>query len=202
MNQKSLDEIFEDLKYKRNCSGCNLENDPNEPFVIKPEGKVKVVVITESPWIKPDLEEVLSIVNIPTFVYLYTLFNGKFFPKENATVYWTHTCKCPLKNVSKGNPIRTCTEAYLNSELLAIEPELVVAVGVNALRFFSKNLKLIDTIFAQRNGIFQRVSVNHLSFKLIVVPHPSRRNRIWNLHSDELIEIFKVVRKEISKYLS
>ena len=159
------------------------------------------MVITESPWIKPEIEEVLSIANIPTFVYLYTLFNCKFNPKENATVYWTHTCKCPLKGESKANPIRTCTEAYLKSELLAIKPELIVAVGVNALRFFSKDTNLTDSILSQKEGTFQKITLNGHSFEMIVVPHPSGQNRLWNTHSKELIETFKTIREEIRKFI-
>ena len=103
-----------------------------------------------------------------------------------------------MKFITNQNKMNTLN---LKSELLTIEPELVVVVGDNALKFFLKDTNLTDAILAQKNGTFQKRTLNNHSFELLVVPHPSRRSRLWNTHSKELIETFITIRKEIQSFL-
>jgi len=177
-----------------------------KPLVIKPdnENRIKVVVVTESPWkITWDIDLITSITNIPTFTYLYCLLSGEFRPKEKANVYWTHICKCPLKNVAssmKKRAIRFCSKTYLKDEIETVNPKLIVAVGASALSFFAKEtgdkrLKggLRKVFLNQSNGIYNGVRLGSTVFSLAIAPHPSRRSRFWNTPPKEMVKIFKEV---------
>lgn len=181
-------------------------------MIIRPdnENRIKVVVVTESPWeIIWDVDLITSITNIPTFTYLYCLLGGEFRPKENANVYWTHACKCPLKNVAssmKKRAIRFCSKTYLKDEIEAVNPKLVVAVGVSALSYFAretggKRLRggLRKVFLNQSNGIYNEVRLGSAVFSLAIAPHPSRRNRFWNRPPKEMVKVFKEVIKDIKE---
>lgn len=203
--------VIEGIEKREKCSGCPLLKEGRRPLVIKPssEDRLKAVVVTESPWeIEWDIDLVTSIANIPTFPYLYCLLGGEFRPVENANAYWTHTCKCPLKNISKkkNKAIRFCSKAYLRDEIEAVNPKLVIAVGRSALKFFrretgGRRLKknLTEVFLNQSKGIYDGVQLGSAVFSLAVAPHPSRKSRLWNKPPKEMIQAFKQIIEDIKQ---
>ena len=200
--------VIDGIEKRKKCSGCPLLREGRRPLVIKPssEDGVKAVVVTESPWeIEWDIDLVTSIANIPTFPYLYCLLGGEFRPVENANTYWTHTCKCPLKNIpQKNKAIKFCSKAYLRDEIEAVDPKLVIAVGGSALKFFARETgdrrlrgKLTEVFLNQSKGIYDGVQLGSAVFSLAVAPHPSRKSRLWNKPPKGIIQIFKQVIEDI-----
>ena len=210
----NLIEVIEEITSQRKCTKCPLK-ESRKPLVIKPHpmSAIKAVVITESPWqCVEDIEQLTSIANIYTFPYLYCLLSGNFRPRENANTYWTHTCKCYLKGTSpqeRKKAIKICSEAYLQSEIEAVQPKLVVAVGNSALTYFARQTrdnrlqgKLTNVFLKQADGIFKNVKLGSANFSLAVVPHPSGKNRFWNKMPQGAVQAFKRIIKNIKEEIS
>ena len=206
--------VIEEISSEKRCVGCPLKGK-RKPLVIEPypTDGIKVVVVTESPWeYVENIELSTSIANVPTFPYLYCLLDGKFKPREEANAYWTHTCKCYLKGISlteRKKAIKICSEAYLKSEIEAVQPKLVVAVGKSALSYFAratqdKRLKgrLTRVFLNQANGIYEGVRLGSATFSLAVVPHPSGKNRFWNELPQGTLQAFKRIIKDIKEKIS
>ena len=191
--RSTLGSVLDWIEGRGGCASCPLYDMGRRPLVVKPssEARVKAVVVTESPW-EPgwDVDVATSIMNIPTFPYLYCLFRGMFRPREDANVYWTHVCKCPLKNVKpleKRRAMSFCSKTYLKAEIEAAKPLLAVAVGRSALSYFAREtgdsrLKagLEKAFLNQTGGIYEGVRLGSATFSLAVAPHPSGKSRFWN----------------------
>ncbi|MEM2578598.1 MAG: hypothetical protein QXV88_06935 [Candidatus Bathyarchaeia archaeon] len=107
--------VIEEIKSQARCEGCPLYGK-RYPSIIEPypSGGLSVVVVTESPWENiNEVEDAVSVYNVPTFPYLYCLLGGSFRPRESANSYWTHVCKCHLKGASSGEK-----RSEINSRLL------------------------------------------------------------------------------------
>jgi len=209
-----LGPVLDWIEGRGGCTRCPLSGVGRGPLIIRPDSEVgvKAVVVTESPW-EPDwdVDVATSIVNIPTLPYLYCLFGGGFRPREDANVYWTHVCKCPLKNVKPSDRKRAmnfCSKAYLKAEIEATKPLLAVAVGRSALSYFAKETgdsrlkKGLEEVFLkQAEGIYEDVRLGSATFSLAVVPHPSGKSRFWNKPPKEARQAFKRVMQDIERIL-
>ncbi|MBC7130918.1 hypothetical protein H5T51_06855 [Candidatus Bathyarchaeota archaeon] len=209
-----LIQVIEEIASQRKCTECPLK-ESRKPLVVKPRpiSAIKAVVVTESPWqYVEDIERLTSIANVYIFPYLYCLLSGNFRPRENANTYWTHTCKCYLKGTSpqqRKRAIEICSEAYLRSEIEAVQPKLVVAVGNSALKYFARQTRdnrlrgeLTNVFLKQANGIFENVKLGSANFSLAVVPHPSGKNRFWNKMPLGTVQTFKQIIKDIKEVIS
>lgn len=198
--------IWEKIRAKSKCQGCPLEKE-GEPLIIEPEelNKMHIMVITEGPNRRTDREFLTSIANHPTFTSLFSLFGGSFKPeKDSADVYWTHIRKCFINGNAKSGrrALKPCSNAYLEDEIEALEPKLIVAVGKSSLDFLSKydsrlKGKLNEVFKQQTEDIFNGVKIGSVSLDIAIVPHPSGLNRFWNKPPVETLEILMTVRKRI-----
>lgn len=205
--------VIGEIRARARCSSCLLLGR-RRPLVIepRPRGSITVIAVTESPREDiSDVEDAVSIYNVPIFPYLYCLLSGEFRPREDANAYWTHVCKCCLKGIKPREGRRAmeaCSDAYLKSEVEAVKPRLVVAVGAPALKFFSEatgdgRLRggLREVFRGQINGIYGDVKLGSARFSLAVAPHPSGRSRLWNRLDEEDKMAFKRVISEIKVIL-
>jgi len=186
------------------------------------------MVVTEGPNRYEPIKFLASCANLPTYPYLYTLFRGKFRPVgSDANVYWTHVRKCFLdglqsvarKELRKGTKedvekarremarkaLRKC-KGYLEYEVKAVRPKLILAVGREAwkaLRRGSKDQRLrrrLEEVFeVQLKGPLRGVDVFGVTVDLAVVPHPSGRNRFWNNPPSNTPEILNSISEAIIK---
>jgi uracil-DNA glycosylase len=190
-----IEELSRIWKEIENCPRSDCPLHPPRPLLLKPGRSVNVMVITEGPNRPLEPGAIASLANHPTFTLLQAMFQGKFKPRsEQATAYWTHVRKCFLRdsqrNVSeedKQKASRICEE-YLEGELKALRPRLVVAVGDHARKFFGRydsELKRSGLLEVFRSCNPKPMDVDKFSFELIILPHPSGRNAWWG---DKLIE--------------
>ena len=166
------------------------------------------MVITEGPNRYEPIKFLASCANLPTYPYLYTLFRGKFRPVgSDANVYWTHVRKCFLdgKQSMVRKASRKCRQ-YLEYEVKALEPRLILAVGKSAFKALragsrDKRLKrqLKDAFKKQLRGPFKDVNIFGVKVDLAVLPHPSGRNRFWNKPPKETPEILNTISEAILK---
>lgn len=143
--------------------------------------------------------------NLLKITFLFSLFGGSFKPeKDSANVYWTHVRKCFINgNVESGRrALKPCSNAYLEDEIEALKPKLIVAVGKSSLDFLSKydsrlKGKLNEVFIQQTEDIFNGVKIGSVSLDIALVPHPSGLNRFWNKPPAETLEILMTVRKRL-----
>ena len=195
--------VWQKIRSKAKCQGCPLEKEGGRPLIIKPAtvNKIQVMVVTEGPNRRTDKEFITSIANHPTCTFLSALFCGRFQPEgASANVYWTHVRKCFINgNVKQGRKaLKTCSNAYLESEIKALKPRLILSVGKKALKFlarYDKRLegKITDVFKVQHKGIFKGVRVDGFSFDVAVVPHPSGLNLFWNNPPKETLKILQII---------
>jgi len=201
-----LQTVWEKIGSKAKCQGCPLKKE-GEPLIIEPEGlsKIHIMVITEGPNRRTDREFLTSIANHPTFTFLFSLFGGNFKPeKDSANTYWTHVRKCFINgNVESGRrALKPCSNSYLEDEIEALKPKLIVAVGKSSLDFLSKydsrlEGKLNEIFKQQTEDIFNGVKIGSVNLDIAVVPHPSGLNRFWNKPPPETLEILLSIRKRM-----
>ena len=195
--------VWQKIESKVKCQGCPLEKESGRPLIIKPArvNKVQVMVATEGPNRKADKKFLTSIANHPTYTFLSALFSGRFQPEgASANVYWTHVRKCFINGNAKGGrkALRPCSNTYLESEIKALKPKLILSVGNEALKFLSrydKRLKgkITDVFKTQDKGIFKEVSIDDFRLDVAVVPHPSGLNRFWNNPPKETLKILQSI---------
>jgi|GEM_PF-3784630 len=170
------------------------------PLIINPyPHKPKVMVITEAPQFPR-----IDIENFYTFdmgTFLLELFKGKFYPRgKNANVYWTHYQKCPKYNTLK----EECADHWLPYEILFFKPELIIAVGNRVKKWLKKYIENSAKLeYFESHELTLRFSNKHKNLhkcKIIVIPHPSGRNRYWNNYQ-EIKEKFFSARNAIMKFI-
>ncbi len=227
MNMDLLRKIWEDIRNRARCDSCPLKDEKIEPLIFEPDREVKVMVITYGPNRIESKGVIASLANHPTYTYLSALFGGNFRPEENATAYWTHLRKCFIKDEkgnllipnSSGKPLNKkeeiklegdidkkareiCTKVYLKEEIEAVQPELILAVGreaVNFLKSISEDDRLSKTdlsgIFLDQKGMLNNVKLNMgLTVNVAVVPHPSGKSRFFvNPSPEEKEKIAKIL---------
>ena len=213
---RKIKEIWRDIRGKAKCGDCPLK-DKSYPLLFEIKKNVRVMVITEGPNEEACKDFIASIANHPTFTFLYSLFKGRFKPcGENVNVYWTHLRKCFLKIGEKPNQqdytedsykaLKICSEAYLLDEIKALKPKLIISVGDKAKNFFSQYItklrrkKLREAVFKD-GGIFYNINITEITFNLIIVPHPSGRNKLWTELPSNAREVIEKISEEIVKYL-
>ncbi len=211
MNRKKLEDVWRTIKRKKKCGDCPLHLHM-KPLIMKAEGSVRGMVITEGPNREEDPKNIASFGTHPTYTFLYTLFSGKAkFLGKNANVYWTHLRKCFLRNgedrrSDAQKTLGPCTENYLEEEIQAVKPRFIVAVGRKALKFFVKHddrlSKKIEDVVFRKKGKFPNVKLNDLRFNLFVLPHPSGLNQSWVDLPPNAYEILEKIRKGLSNSLS
>ena len=95
-----------------------------------------------------------------------------------------------------------CTKVYLKEEIEAVQPELILAVGreaVNFLKSISEDYRLSKTdlsgIFLDQKGMLNNVKLNMgLTVNVAVVPHPSGKSRFFvNPSPEEKEKIAKIL---------
>jgi len=189
------------------CSHCPLR--PCRLLLLKPESldAVRAMVITEGPNRPEPVEVLVSPLNHPTFTFLYTIFSGNFRPVgHDANVYWTHVRKCFLSNggFSEGREAMRLCQNYIQHEILALKPKLIVTVGASALKAIYKMSsdkrirgKLESAFLRQQDKIYREVEVGNVKFDLAVLPHPSGRNTFWNNPPREGLNALRNVMKSI-----
>lgn len=210
MNKKKLKDVWQTIKRKKKCRGCPLLKMPQ--LIMKANGPVKGMVITEGPNKEEKDKHIASFGNHPTYTFLYTLFSGKAkFICHNANVYWTHIRKCFLTNKKdKRNDdkkaLRLCRKYYLEEEIQALKPKFIVAVGRKALQFFRRHdYRLsgnLENVVFRKKGIFENVKLGDLCFRLVVLPHPSGRSRVWANLSSKDYNILEEIRENLDASLS
>jgi len=206
--------VWREIENKKYCEDCPLKD--SYPLLFKPTRNVEVMVITEGPNKEASKEVIASIANHPTYNFLYALFQGKFKPlNEEANVYWTHLRKCFLKIGEEPNrrdytedryqAMRKCSKMYLMKEIKALKPKLIVAVGNKAKNFLSKYAtelkKKLEEIVFKEGGIFNNIKIEEITTNLIIVPHPSGRNRLWVDLPKNAKDTLEKISQEIVKYL-
>lgn len=211
MSVKELEDFWKSIN-KEECNKCPLK-DMKPPLIMKINDLVKVIVITEGPNQKGKAECIASFGNHPTYTFLYTLFNGKAeFLGNDANVYWTHVRKCFLKDGKKNKSKEDAKKAlkicrtYLKKEIKALKPKVIVVVGGEALKFFKsyasqlKGKELKEMVF-EDGGVFKNVIINGEQYKLVVVPHPSGRSRIWQNLSPKDFKTLEKIRENLKHSL-
>jgi len=212
LGHASLREVLESIGKK--CSDCPLSEERAWRLVlIKPASKnIRAMVVSESPGGRAgEVERLVSAANVPTFPYIYTVTGGLFAPLE--CDYWTHVCKCYLKDVDhsvKRKAISVCSGSYLRAEVEAARPRLILAVGEAALKFFAKEAedkrlkgRLIEVFRRQaEEGVYRGLRVGSASFSLTVLPHPSGRSRFWNRLMDKDLKAFNRVVGDVKAILT
>ena len=209
MSTKKLQTVWHSIENKKKCNDCLLIN--MDPLIMKINEPVKVMVITEGPNRQQQVKNIASLGNHPTYTFLYTLFSGKAkFRGKEPNVYWTHVRKCFLgnkehtKNEEK-KALRLCRKVYLEEEIEALKPTLIVAVGCEALKFFQQSDsrlegRLTDIVF-DRKGVFGKAGFNDPYFRLVVVPHPSGRNRAWVNLPDNAYDVLRKIQSTLKRSL-
>ena len=185
------------------CSNCPLKK--NELLLLNPKNidSIKIMTVTEGPNKREPIEIITSFANHPTFTFLFSLFKGNYNPiGENANVYWTHVRKCFLQEdkTSEKGAGRLC-EKYLQDEISALKPSLIVAVGKSAYRAITGDkTKLLDVIQKERTNTLIH-QTDEIRCELAVLPHPSGLNVFWNDISIETFKTLTVIQKRILKYV-
>ena len=209
-----IEHIWNFITNYKYCDDCPLRGI-SKPILLKFKDRVNVMVITEGPNEEADPEFIASIANHPTFTFLQAIFQGRLHVLgEKANAYWTHMRKCFIKTKSgqrlisrksEGRALRICSRSYLLSEIKCVKPKLIVAVGRRAANFFSKyDYRLagrIEELVFKGGGIFDKVAIEGLATKIIVVPHPSGRSTIWTNLPENAREVIERISQEIVESL-
>jgi len=193
VSRVEIRELWQQIENRKRCNKCPLK-DKSRPLLFKPKNRVRVLVVTEGPNEEAEPDFIASIANHPTFTFLQALFRGKFQPiGEEANVYWTHLRKCFLKignkrvcnSADEDKALKNCSSQYLEKEINAVKPKLILAVGGKAtwfLRSISKDRRLrgnLKNLIFEKGGIFNNVKIGEAVFDVCVVPHPSGKNTSW-----------------------
>lgn len=203
----NLTSVWNQIENKTKCKGCSLEHPKYRPLVIKiPRPEItRVTVITEGPNRRTDEKFLASIANHPTFTFLYAIFGGKFRPiGASANAYWTHVRKCFINSDTKKGQaaIGTCSRAYLEDEIVAFKPKLILSVGKEALHFLSRydyrlHGNLTRVFLKQTKEIFRDVEIKEVRANIAVMPHPSGLNRFWNEPPNKTLKILRKIKRRI-----
>jgi hypothetical protein len=167
-----INEVLSEIKSKKRCNGCKKFNE-HDPIIFEPKRKhVKVMVISESPvrlkmpesensykMSDPKFRQYAWSSANPLYLFLSYVFNGRFNSRE--AIYWTHYMKC-YPGTGKGKHLYdNCAHHYLDDEIKAVGPELIIAVGKKTENYLKEN----------------RI---HNEIECIFFPHPSGQNRrLW-----------------------
>lgn len=147
-----LQGLIESIKGKKGkCEQCCLKS--RLPLLFCPNRSVEVMVVTQGPNGPYTMEasefEVAQIKKVTLFLmnrsmypFLYTLFSGQFRPDgdvegEASTAYWTHMRKCFVEG-EKLSALNLCSKSYLETEIRAIRPQLILSIGGRATNFFAR----------------------------------------------------------------
>lgn len=217
MNMKALEQVWGEIENWGRCGDCPLKGNTYKHLLFKPCHPVSVMVVTEGPNRVENKEFIASLANHPTFTYLTALAGGEFTPEgEGANVYWTHVRKCfvqdetgqPLTDDVKGALESCWATKYLDDEIAAVRPKLIVAVGGKAKDFLGKyNSKLYGTLegvlkIQAKSNQPMEVNINGFSTMAAVVPHPSGRSFFWKRPPPETKKVLEMVRGEFLKIIA
>ncbi len=190
---------FEQLAQKaKGCRECQLwENRTN---VVFGEGEIdsRVMLIGEAPGRREDaqgrpfvgragqlLDEVLHSAGI-----------------NRPEMYITNIVKCrpPQNRNPHAREISTCTQLYLNEQLIFMQPRILVTMGNFATTYIlEKYGQRVDSISKIHGQVLQLSSLSH-SFLVIPVYHPAAA--IYNPElKDSLEHDFTLIKKQIISHI-
>lgn len=102
----------------------------------------------------------------------FEIFREKFLE----LFYWTHYQKCfpGINNKTGGHkqPKAQCAKKYLKKEIIAAEPEYIIAMGSKAIKFVTGK-SLLDSILQNENN---SVLLAGRMVPVISITHPSNAN--------------------------
>jgi hypothetical protein len=113
--------------------------------------------------------------------------------------YWTHYQKCfPGTNKHGHNqPKNICVEKYLTSEIEAFKPELIICMGIHAIRYVTGEKELLDAI--SKNGE-KSFMISGKEIPVISITHPSNANGHKRKPQYKYAETIKLIHDVISGY--
>lgn len=184
---------------KRDVSAC--------PLVMKPLPTQKVMLITRDPSNVANLKQTISGKENPFFVkkILGIFFEGyttnrfeHFAGLFERNIYWTHFAKCYPGKTSRGHkqPNEVCAEEYLNKEIEAVGPELLILVGGHAIEYVTGR-KQLEAISRNDN---EHKEVNGKQVRVISLTHPSGANGSKYNPKYKFKETIALIQDEIEKY--
>jgi hypothetical protein len=194
MDKKRLDDINKQII---NCPNIKIKNptcsrDPDAvPLVMEPKKTQRILLITRDP-------SNIANKNMTLLGWENTFFRNHILPifykeydktkaKKNRNyfegfkelfsiiTYWTHYSKCfPGIDVS-GNHIKpngTCSNLYLNNEILVVSPEYIILAGKDAHEFIMKT----PTLEAINLNGTNYLNICNGPVPVICLTHPSNAN--------------------------
>lgn len=223
MTFNTIDRLIDEIEKCNDdkCRGC-----PEYKWFFKPERKVKIMVISESPrpYKKAEIDnDGNCIANgskcINSRSWIWKLFKNlfgenNFHPAgENATLYWTHYQKC----TKTGNNLNThCKKKFLDNEfeLLEKDPklktvELIIGIGTTyagksiCKKFAQFGIKMKKILIDGKN-LTLGLKPTTINGKIIaILPHPSGVNRNWNKSDfkEQGTKLINLVKEKILKIL-
>jgi len=145
--------------------------------------------------ILPILFEDYNLKNAKKDRDFFNIYREKFLD----IFYWTHYQKCfPGISGTGGHkqPKNKCAKTYLNMEIIASEPEYIIAMGSHAIEFVTEK-KLLDSIKMNGNLFFFHAGRN---IPVISITHPSNANGSKSNPSYKFEETIRLIQDIVKKY--
>ena len=195
MNYNYLTEICNNINYCPNWKNNNIDcgrDITSNPKTVEIRDSQKILLITRDPSNQANkLSSVTNFENsffrdkvLPILFEDYHVITAKrnrdyfdtFKEKFLELFYWTHYQKCfPGKNNKTGGhkqPKAQCAKKYLRKEIMAAEPEYIIAMGSKAIKFVTGK-SLLDSILQNENN---SVLLAGRMIPVISITHPSNAN--------------------------
>lgn len=218
MNYEKLTQICEDInscfKWQNHYIDCGRDITAS-PKIVEIRNTQKMLLITRDP--SNEANKLNSVTDFENSFFsnkiLHMLFEEydvnsaksdenyfkRFREKFIELIYWTHYQKCfPGKN-NKGDhkqPKKHCARKYLNKEIIAAEPEYIVAMGSKAVEFVTGK-KLLDAIPMNGNN---SILVNGIRVPVIAITHLSDRNVYKHDPEYKFKKTVQLIREIVSCY--
>lgn len=161
----------------RNCSKCKLRKDCNAP--VPGIGNSKIMFVGEAPGAGEDKQGKPFVGRSGKLLDKML----KYMELDKSEVAITNVVKCrPLHNRTPGEVEINICGYWLDKEIKLLKPEIIVAMGRTAMRYFGIDMSVAKAI---NSSPFVR-----RKYSLFIIYHPAAllRNPQWRVKTAEVLD--------------